>query len=94
MCANEGIMKYVFCALHLVPLIPSLPPEGTLGRVALPAGREMLRGVAGMRAVSLIPHKSWSRCVTDAVLWDLALITDRVVSYGIATCCRHLGGLQ
>lgn len=87
-------MKYVFCALHLVPLICSLPPEGTLGRVALSAGREMLRKVFGMCTVSLIPHKSCSCRVTDEASWDLAFIKERVVSHGIATCWRHLGGLQ
>lgn len=50
-CANEGIMKCVFCALHLVPVIHSLPPEGTPGRVALPVGREMLWEVVRMCSV-------------------------------------------
>lgn len=93
-CANEWIMKYVFCVSHLVPLIPSLPPEKTPGRLSLPAGREMLREVVRMCTVSLIPHKSWSCRATDAVSWDFAFIKERVVSSGIATCWRHLGGLQ
>lgn len=93
-CANEGIMKYVFCASYLVPLIHSLPPEGTLGRVAQPVVREMLQEVIRMCTVSLIPHKNWSCHVTGAVSWHFAFIKGRVVSYGIVTCWRHLGGLQ